>query len=272
MEKIFCLFGIICISCLSYAQILPGGKQIALSHSDIAKSDDVFSIFSNPGGLARIKSIEVGAYYSPSPFGLDELQTSYVGCTVPTNFGVGGIGFMHYGYELYSINEVHAAFGRQYGSKLYYGLSLNYHHVSIENYGSASAILINAGFVSMLSEDISWGSAILNINQGRLGESNETLPSLYTTGFSWNPFNSCYLFLSLQKETGIQPSVNFGYSYSPIDNITLLSGYSTNPAVFSAGFSISYNFLEFDYAMTHHGELGYSHQISLIVILSGIIL
>lgn len=270
MEKIFCLIGIICISCLLSAQILPGGKQVALSHSDIAKSNDVFCIFSNPGGLAGIHSLEVGAYYSPSPFGLEELRTSYLGCTLPFKFGTVGIGFMHYGCELYNVNEVHAAFGRQYGSKFYYGASINYHQLKIENYGSDASFLINAGFVSILTDDISWGASILNANQSKIGAGNEVLPSLYTTGVSWNPFKDCYIFISLQKETGNKPSVNFGYSYAPLEYITLMSGYSTNPAVFSAGLSVSYAFTEFDYALTHHGELGYSHQISLILKLSSL--
>jgi hypothetical protein len=270
VEKIFCLFGVICISCLSIAQILPGGKQIALSHSDIAKSDDVFSIFSNPGGLAQIHTIEVGAYYSPSPFGLDELQTAYLGCTLPFAFGSAGIGFMHYGCELYNVNELHIAFGRNYGTSFYYGASLNCHQLKIENYGSDVAYQINAGFVSTLTPDISWGAAILNINQGKIGVNNEVLPSVYTTGLAWNPINNCLLFLSLQKESENQPSINLGYSYAPLEYITIMSGYSTNPAIFSAGLSVAYKFTEFDYALTHHGELGYSHQISLILNISGL--
>ncbi len=270
MEKIFCLLGVICISCISFAQILPGGRQVALSHSDIAKSDNVFCIFNNPGGLANVQSVEVGAYFSPSPFGLDELQTTYLGCTVPTSYGIGGIGFMHYGYELFSVNEIHLAFGRKYGSNFYYGASLNYHQVHIENYGSDAAFLLNLGFISVLSEDISWGASIINANQGKIGANSDLLPSLFTTGFSWNPFNNCFLFLALQKETGNHPSINIGYSYAPIEYITLMSGYSANPAIYSAGLAVTYKSTEFDYALTHHGELGYSHQISLILNISSL--
>jgi hypothetical protein len=270
VEKIFCLISIICISCLSSAQILPGGTQIALSHADIAKSNDVFAIFSNPGGLAQIESMEVGAYYSPAPFGMDELKTAYLGCALPLTFGCAGIGFMRYGYELYNISELHLAFGGRYRKKIDYGLSVNCHQLKIQNYGSDVNLQINAGFVIKLNEDISWGASILNANQSTVGECHEVLPSVYTTGFMWNPINDGFIFLAIQKESGNVPDFNFGYSYAPIKYITVLSGYSTNPAMFSAGLSIIYNSIEFDYALTHHNELGYSHHISVIVNICGL--
>ena len=256
MEKIFCLIGIIYISCISSAQLLPGGTHIALSQADIAKSNDVFAIFSNPGGLAQIDSMEVGAYFSPSPFGLDELQTAYLGYTLPFSFGCAGIGLMHYGYELYNVSELHLAFGRQYRGKIDYGLSVNFHQLKIQNYGSDLTLQFNAGFVIKLSGDISWGTAILNINQSTVGVNHIELTSVYTTGLMWNPINGGFLFLAFQKESGNVPSLNFGYSYAPIRYITVLSGYSTNPAMLSAGLAIAYEHLEFDYALTHHNEIG----------------
>ena len=48
----------------SSAQITPGARQVSLSHSDIALSNDDFSIFKNPAGLAQINWREIGIYYS----------------------------------------------------------------------------------------------------------------------------------------------------------------------------------------------------------------
>ena len=43
-----------------YAQSLPGARQVALAHSDVALSNDVFSLFNNPSGLSNLRSREIG--------------------------------------------------------------------------------------------------------------------------------------------------------------------------------------------------------------------
>lgn len=44
----------------AFAQIDPGARQISLSHSDIALSNDVFSLFNNPSCLSQINWRDVG--------------------------------------------------------------------------------------------------------------------------------------------------------------------------------------------------------------------
>ena len=83
------------------AQIEPGARQISLSHSDVALSNDVFSLFNNPSGLSQINWREVGVYYSPAPFGLSELANGYVSYLEPFEFGSIAIGGMTYGFDLY---------------------------------------------------------------------------------------------------------------------------------------------------------------------------
>lgn len=247
------------------AQILPGSRQIALSHSDIAQSNDVFSIFSNPGGLDQISTRQFGIFYSPSPFGLKEFQTLYASYAEPLSSGTAAVGIMHYGFELYNVTEGYFGYGTRIKQKTFTGITVNFHHVSIENYGSDITFQVNAGIIVKLLPEISWGSSILNLNQSRIGQNKDVLPSVFNTGMMISPLESCHVFVAAQKETGLSPSVNFGVSYSPIEYLTILSGYSTYPASISAGISIHYSFLEFDYAAFHHEYLGYTHQIGLLV-------
>ena len=37
----------------SYGQFNPGARQISLSNSDVALSNDVFAVFNNPAGLSQ---------------------------------------------------------------------------------------------------------------------------------------------------------------------------------------------------------------------------
>ena len=247
------------------AQILPGSRQIALSHADIAQSDDAFSIFTNPGGMDQIRTRQFGIFYSPSPFGITELQTLYAAYTEPMRVGTMGLGIMHYGFELYNVTEGYLGFSAKLKDNTFAGVSVNFHHLYIENYGSDITFQINAGIVAKILHEVTWGASILNLNRSTIGQDKNVLPTTFTTGFMIVPIEKCNLYVSAQKESGLLPSANFGVSYSPITYFTILSGYSTYPASISAGIALHYSFLEFDYAAFHHEELGYTHQIGLLV-------
>ena len=105
MKRLLYKFTIVLFTSLQcFPQINPGARQIALSHSDVALSNDAFSIFNNPAGLA----------HSPSPFGMKELANGFGAYTEPTTFGTLSAGFMIYGFELYK--ETKMALG--YGNKI----------------------------------------------------------------------------------------------------------------------------------------------------------
>jgi len=51
-------------------------RQVALSNSDVAQCNDVFSLFNNPAGSSQLTG-ENWVIYSPAPFGLKELANGY---------------------------------------------------------------------------------------------------------------------------------------------------------------------------------------------------
>jgi hypothetical protein len=115
----------------SYAQINPGAKQISLSNSDVALSNDVFSVFNNPAGLSQFNWREIGIYYSPAPFGLSELANGYVAYSEPFTFGTVALGGMTYGFELYRESKISLGYSYNYENKFFAGLTVNYHTYSI---------------------------------------------------------------------------------------------------------------------------------------------
>jgi hypothetical protein len=101
----------------SFTQYNPGSKQIAMSNSDVALSNDVFSLFNNPAGLAQMNWRELGIYYSPAPFGFSELANGYISYHEPFDFGSVGIGAMTYGFDLYRENKISVGFSYNYLNK-----------------------------------------------------------------------------------------------------------------------------------------------------------
>ncbi len=141
----------------------PGAKQIAISGSDVALSDDVFSLFNNPAGLAQLNWRELGIYYSPAPFGFKELANGYIAYCEPLSFGCVAIGAMSYGFDLYREFKILPGFSMSYHNKLFAGLSVTIDHVSIQGYGSKTVYYINAGCLLYLTGNLRTGFSIHNI-------------------------------------------------------------------------------------------------------------
>ena len=117
----------------TFAQFNPGARQISLSNSDVALSNDVFSLFNNPAGLSQLNWREIGIYYSPAPFGLSELANGYVAYVEPFEFGSVAIGGMTYGFDFYRETKLLFGYSYNYENKFFAGVAINYHTFSIKN-------------------------------------------------------------------------------------------------------------------------------------------
>jgi hypothetical protein len=255
----------ILISTTVLAQIEPGARQISLSHSDVALSNDVFSLFNNPSGLSQITWREVGIYYSPSPFGLSELSNGYVAYNEPFHFGSVAIGGMTYGFDLYRESRIVIGYSYNYNDKFFAGVAINLHSFSIQNYGNASAVYLNFGGLAYITEQIRWGFSISNLNRASIGNEDDQIPMIFSTGFSYDLINSISLNLGINKDIRYKPSVRFGIEYDIIKYISLRAGFQNEPSLYSAGIGINYSIVNLDYALFTHQDLGLTHQVGILI-------
>lgn len=247
------------------AQFNPGAKQISLSNSDVALSNDVFSAFNNIAGLAQLNWREVGIYYSPAPFGLSELANGYIAYLEPTSFGSLSFGAMTYGFELYRESKFLFGFSNKISNKFFYGLSFNVHSVNIKNYGSDFSFYVNIGSLVYLLRNLRFGFFIENLNRATFSEDKEQIPTVIHSGFSYDILNELSINISLEKDIRYKPSFKFGVDYDLIDNLSVRTGFSNNPANYSAGIGINYSVFNLDYASFYHNDLGLTHQFGLII-------
>jgi len=249
----------------SFSQINPGAKQISLSHSDVALSNDVFAIFNNPAGLSQMDWREVGVYYSPAPFGLTELANGYIAYNEPFPFGSISIGGMSYGFDLYKENKILAGFSYNYLNKFFCGIVFNFHTVSIKNYGKANAFYLNLGGLVYLSENIRWGFTIHNLNRATFGKEENQIPMIFSSGFSINILDNLSFNAAIEKDIILNASLRFGIEYEIIKNISIRTGFQNEPSLYSAGIGINYSFVGLDYAVFTHPDLGLTHQAGIII-------
>lgn len=252
---------IICGLTLSVnSQYNPGAKQIALSNSDVALSNDVFCLFNNPAGLSQINWREIGIYYSPAPFGLTELANGYVAYLEPFSFGSVALGGMTYGFDLYRESRIQLGYSYNYDNSLFLGTSLNYHTVSIKNYGNDAALYFNFGLLAFIKDNIRVGCSTSNINRAVIGNDKDLIPVVINAGFSIDAYEDLILNVAMEKEIKFNPSFQFGINYNLIEYLELRFGFSNEPSKYSAGIGINYSYFSLDYAMFTHNDLGLTHQ------------
>jgi hypothetical protein len=264
--KIISTIIIICSLTLSaYSQYNPGAKQISLSNSDVALSNDVFSLFNNPAGLSQMNWREVGVYYSPAPFGLSELANGFVAYHEPTQFGSFAIGGMSYGFELYQESKLSLGYSYNYLNKFFAGITINYQTVSIQNYGNDGAIFLNLGGLAYVSNILRLGFSIQNVNRASFGNEDDQIPIIFNTGFSYDVVDEFTLNFAVEKDIKYKASFHFGISYDIIEYLSLRTGFSNEPSKYSAGIGINYSMFSLDYAMYTHNDLGLTHQAGVII-------
>ena len=265
MRKVFTLCLLLFLNSQIYPQYSPGARQISLANSDVALANDVFSLFSNPAGLAQLNWREVGIYYSPAPFGLTELSNGYVAYNEPFNFGSISIGGMTYGFDLYRESKVVLGYSYNYENILFAGATVNYHSYSIQNYGSTSALYINAGGLVYILDELRWGFFVNNLNRASVADIDDQIPMVFATGLSFDIIQNFSLNFALEKDIRFNPSVQFGIEYDIIEYLSLRAGTSNDPSRFTAGVGINYSIFSLDYAFFTHQDLGLTHQAGIIL-------
>ncbi|MCU0342946.1 MAG: hypothetical protein MUF28_03890 [Ignavibacterium sp.] len=257
---------IIClVSFSAYSQYNPGAKQISLSNSDVALSNDVFSLFNNPAGLAQMNWREIGVYYSPAPFGLSELANGYAVYNEPTSIGSFAIGGMSYGFELYRESKISLGYSYNYLNSFFAGLTLNYQTISIQNYGDDGALSLNLGLLAYIANNFRLGFSIQNMNRATFGSEKDQIPMILNTGLSYDVADELTLNFAVEKDIKYKSSFQFGINYDLIDYLSLRIGFSNEPSKYSAGIGINYSLFSLDYAMFTHNDLGLTHQAGIII-------
>lgn len=265
MRIIFTLSLIFIFTIAIFPQYNPGARQISIANSDVALANDVFSLFSNPAGLAQLNWREVGVYYSPAPFGLTELSNGYVAYEEPFSFGTLAIGGMTYGFDLYRESKVLLGYSYNYQNILFAGATINYHNFSIQKYGSIGVFYFNAGGLVYLLDELRWGFLVTNINRASVADIDDQIPMVLSTGFSFDILDNFSLNFALEKDIRYNPSVQFGIDYDIIEYLSIRVGASNEPSRFTAGLGINYSIFSLDYAFFTHPDLGLTHQAGIIL-------
>lgn len=271
-KLIFLLFIYLISIKVSYSQfenIDIGARSTALSGAFTSLSNNSNALFYNPGGLAQLKFREFSVSYSPAPYGMTELSTSAITFAEPTKYGVFGLGFKNYGYELYRELNAIVNYSYNYDNKIFYGVNLNFYHLSIKNYNTANSIGIDAGVLAYITEFMRFGFMGKNLTGSTIGQSKEKIAQVYKTGLSFQPQENFNILLEVEKDVKFPLSFRAGLEYSFMDYIDLRGGVGTEPSIYSGGIGINYDVIQLDYSLHNSVDLGLTHQVGVTVNFGG---
>lgn len=265
------------VSAQGEEQVFVGSRPMGMGETFVAVADDGNTIYWNPAGLPGLRRQELTLSYSDL-FGLGIIN-SYLGYVYPfrDNFAV-GVDWYYLGFnddELgYSSNKINLSFGLQPFRRLALGGNIKYliNDMSLDgtSYGKSSGFGWDFGLlivpwqrlrIGVMGYDLTGTSVTYDTNVRE-----EVLDQKFRAGLAWNPVEGLTLALDVDDRW------HFGAEYWILKALGVRGGIQrdlrvenqgSSPVIPSAGLSLRYKALRFDYSFEQNPLLFPTHRISL---------
>jgi len=242
-----------------------GARSAAMGHASVTNTD-VWAVHHNQAALAFLEESAVGISYE-SRFLTNELaQKGAVGAIKLKNHGTIGINVSQFGYSQFNDNKFGLGYALRLAKDISIGAQVNYQYIAFgaNDYGSLSVLTSEVGVLARLTDAISLGAHVYNLNYAKVSDyADEHLPMIFRLGagvqFSEQFTGSAEVEKSLEQDANIK----LGAEYVFFEKLSLRGGLNTQP--FSNSFGLGYRIkgLDIDVAANYHSVLGYSPQASI---------
>jgi hypothetical protein len=266
-QLIIKLFHVLILSSFSIS-LLAGGENIGARSSAMGNASvclsDFWSIQNNPAGMALQPFLSAGVYYE-NQFLLKALSLKSAAIVAPMQWGVLGLSFNQYGYNLYSENKFGLAYARSFGQLLRIGLQLDYQTTNIsEDYKDAGFVTFELGIQSTLNEKISLGAYVYNpIRMEISSYPGQKVPMIMRFGLTYSFMPEFIGVAEIEKNFEQKVSLRLGLEYMIQERFFIRTGIDTNPGIYTMGAGIHFTRLQFHIAASMHQTLGVSTQAGL---------
>lgn len=265
MNRFLLIAGLLAVAASCYAgfeQKDQGARQAGAGNAEAARGYSAWILFVNPAGLMTLDQPEL-AVSAFRPFGLKELQTMSLAAVLPSENWAAGIGAGFTGNGVYRESQFLAGFGYRLFPDFSAGLTAKYDHASIEGYGNAGALELDAGLQSVVMDGLTAGVTVFNLTRAEIGRSSEPLPSGWRAGLSAWIFGKALISGEVYHQTGFPTDLRAGLEIPLTHQVTLRTGMQSATGVVTAGAGVEFWGAGLDYAFQSHPDLGSTHQISI---------
>lgn len=242
-----------------------GGRSAGLAHTSVTLND-VWSAHNNQAGLALIKNPVAGIYYE-NRYLVREMGLSSVAAALPVNkTGTFALSYYRFGSSLFYDSKIGLGYGMKLGEKINAGVQLNHHTIGFGDiYGKRSTVSAELGILAQLTNELSIGAHVYNINRARINNNpNEYLVSYIRLGLNYKFSEQVFAVIEVQKDISNKPVFKAATEYKPGEVLYIRAGISNNPLFNAFGFGLDLKAFKIDIAANYHQQLGFSPQISIV--------
>jgi hypothetical protein len=236
-----------------------GARSWGIGNATVAIADN-YSIFNNPAGLGFLKQNFASTSYH-ARYNIAGLQNLSLSGNYNTKYLNVGLGIERFGDKLYSEQKLGLALAKS-SNRVSLGLKISYFQATIENFTSRNTLLTEFGVMTKLSSKVQLGFHAYNLTGAKLFASQH-IPTVLHLGVSFAPTKQILLVTEAEKDIELPTLIKVGLEYQIVKNFYLRTGITSklNNAHFGFGFQ-SKQFI-FDYAVSSHSALGFSHHLTL---------
>jgi len=255
MKKIFFIILITSIAAYaSFEAVVINPNSVRIGNVSGFKAGDVLIPYMN------FKSPHVSAGYL-IPFGLEELsmqEFSYSGKTGSIPYIVYASNF---GNEDYRENTAGISAGVYSSNDLTVFPAVKFYNMKNELGNEISAgIDLNAMY--LLYEKLTAVMSVMNIYAYETD--NIDIPMTMILNFEFKGVEYFNLYTGIEKDSRNEAVFKTGLEYVPFAFFSASAGYNFDPELITAGFSLEYKGFMFNYGMSYHFELDYSHSFGIV--------
>ena len=243
-----------------------GAASFALGNATVALDQYLFASYYNPAALPTEKKFQM-AFSLQNYFGIGGLNA----IDLTTNFNLAqnpvSLAINRFGNQNYQEIQVTAATRYDLIRDCAIGISVQCYILSIWNYGRDMAWGLNFSVLYKVLSDLSIGAMVTNINKPVISSVHENLPQTMNVGFCYIPVPDIMILFEIFQDNRFSPAFRAGFSYQVISRLTIRAGIEDQTNMHCYGLGINMPWINFDYALRNHPDLGVSHIITFSIVL-----
>jgi hypothetical protein len=223
----------------------------------------ILSSFANPAALAKHTSFSVGAY-GDRRFLLEELASFSGAFILPVQSGAFGLQVKKFGNGLYNEFKGGLSYGRALGENIHFGLGFNYHVLSLQSYGSSSALSFDVGAIFNFTDELHGGMHFSQPTNPISGSKEENMPSLYGLGLGYDVSDKLFINTEIEKYSTFPTSLHISLQYKFTSSLFTKGGISTAPSTFFISSGVTLNDFILEAVASIHPQLGLTPGLLIV--------
>jgi len=247
-----------------YSQYLPdaGARQGGMAGSGVTISD-IWSSYHNQAGLADLKGISAGLFYS-NIYNVSAFKETAFAVAAPIEkYGSVGLNYSYSGDFYSNFSKFGLAFSKRLGKRITGGIQIDYIRFMQLDYGTDGVAVGELGIIAEPVENLFIAAHVFNPWMSKFPNSGETISSIFRLGGAYNFSEKVLLTIEGEKDVS-KPLVFRGATeYNVAGGLFLRVGVATKPTKYSFGVGYNFKGASLDLAYISHDVLGHYIQFGL---------